>query len=74
MEMVTYDPLIISIFRFEKEPAALPHALRSCKLTVSKGKDIAVAPGQSAKDAYVKEVDAKGYGWQFATFVNVECP
>ena len=75
MEMVIYDPLYYLDFSFpEKEPAGLPHAPASCKLTVSKGKDIVAAPGQSAKDAYVKEVDAKGYGWQFATFVNVECP
>jgi ABC-type uncharacterized transport system substrate-binding protein len=75
MEMVIYDPLYFLDFSFpEKEAAGLPDAPASCKLTVSKGKDIIAAPGQSAKDAYVKEVDAKGYGWQFATFVNVECP
>jgi len=75
MELVIYDPLYYLDFAFpEKEPTALPHVPTSCKLTISKGKDIVAAPGQSAKDAYVKEVDAKGFDWQFANFVNVECP
>jgi ABC-type uncharacterized transport system substrate-binding protein len=74
MELVIYDPLYYLDFSFPEKESALPHAPPSCKLTVSKGQEIIAAPGQSAKDAYVKEVDAKGYGWQFATFVNVECP
>jgi len=75
LELVIYDPLYYLDFSFpEKEPAALPHAPATCKLTLSKGKDIVAAPGESIKDAYVKEVDAKGFGWQFATFINVKCP
>ncbi len=61
LELVIYDPLYYLDFSFpEKEPAALPHAPATCKLTLSKGKDIVAAPGESIKDAYVKEVDAKG--------------
>lgn len=74
LELAIYDPLYYIDFSFpENNSAVLPRAPASCKLTVSRGKDIVVAPGQSIKDAYVKEVNAKGYGWQFATFINVEC-
>jgi ABC-type uncharacterized transport system substrate-binding protein len=75
LELAIYDPLYYIDFSFfEKEPAVLPRAPAPCKLTVSRGKDIVAAPGESIKDAYVKEVDAKGYGWQFATFIKIECP
>jgi ABC-type uncharacterized transport system substrate-binding protein len=74
LELAIYDPLYYIDFSFPKNNSAvLPRAPASCKLAVSRGKDIVVTPGESTKDAYVKEVDAKGYGWQFATFINVDC-
>jgi ABC-type uncharacterized transport system substrate-binding protein len=75
LELAVYDPLYYIDFSFpEKEPALLPRPPASCKLTTSRGKDIVAAPGESMKDAYVKEVDAKGYGWQFASFIKIQCP
>lgn len=75
LELAVYDPLYYLDFTFaEKEPTALPRAPASCNLTVSKGNDIVVAPGQSVGDAYFKQVESKGLGWQFANVIHVKCP
>lgn len=75
LELAIYDPLYYIDFTVpENDRAALSHVPASCKLTVSKGNDIVVAPGQSVGDAYFNQVESKGYGWQFANIISVKCP
>jgi ABC-type uncharacterized transport system substrate-binding protein len=75
LELAIYDPLYYIDFTFaEKDAAVLPRAPASCKLTISKGQDLVMNPGQSVGDAYYNQVEAKGYGWQFANIVHVKCP
>lgn len=75
LDLVIYDPLYNIDFTFaEKDLAALPRAPLSCKLTISKGQDLVVTPGQSVGDAYFNQVETKGYGRQFANIISVKCP
>lgn len=75
LELAVYDPLYYIDFTFaEKDSAALPRVPVSCKLTILKGQDIIAAPGESLGDAYYKQVESRGYGWQFANLINVTCP
>jgi ABC-type uncharacterized transport system substrate-binding protein len=77
LDLDIYDPEYFVDFAFKdtKSPIGLLGAPAACKLSITKPKDLAVAPGQQLGEAFFNQLTAAdNWGAQFANKILVKCP
>ena len=74
LELEVYDPMYFIGFTLaEKGPVILSGAPPSCTASVAAESDKATEVTPLAGDAFFRQFDSKGFGFQFARTISVQC-